>query len=220
MENQTMRVIVSGTRTIEDYDFVLNAIHLSGFNPLMIVSGKARGPDRLGELFAKVHQIPVQIFPADWTTGKTAGFVRNLQMAEYADALVAIWDGFSNGTRHMIQCMNYAKKQVYVALYGSGLEEADETLRRRFAAYHAANPHVYVLWKRFADEALDCGMTKISHWLIGNRVRWEGLKGDEDRCGDQFAISNGYFALYARLLVRDDPQKYGGLFSFRQMKGD
>ena len=42
--------------------------------------------------------------PADWDLdGKSAGFKRNVKMAEYADALVAFWDGESKGTKHMIE---------------------------------------------------------------------------------------------------------------------
>ena len=46
----------------------------------------------------------VVYFPADWDLeGKSAGFKRNVKMAEYADALVAFWDGESKGTKHMIE---------------------------------------------------------------------------------------------------------------------
>lgn len=41
-------------------------------------------------------------FPADWTIGKGAGVIRNQVMADYADALVGIWDGDSRGTKNML----------------------------------------------------------------------------------------------------------------------
>ena len=45
----------------------------------------------------------MRVFPADWDKyGKRAGYLRNVQMAEYADALLAFWDGESRGTKNMI----------------------------------------------------------------------------------------------------------------------
>lgn len=68
-----------------------------------IVSGGARGADKLGEVYAKDNGYNLRIFPADWNThGYKAGFLRNEEMAEYADALAAFWDGKSRGTKHMI----------------------------------------------------------------------------------------------------------------------
>jgi hypothetical protein len=99
-----MKVIVAGSRSITDYDLVARAIRTSGLDITEIVSGTARGVDSLGERFAAENGIPVAHFPADWTGGgRGAGFVRNYKMAEYADALIAIWDGESRGTAHMIE---------------------------------------------------------------------------------------------------------------------
>jgi hypothetical protein len=85
--------------------------------PDEIVSGGARGVDTFGEIYARDNCIKVKVFPADWNThGKKAGYLRNVQMAEYADALLAIWDGESKGTKHMIDTMKRMNKQVYVVL--------------------------------------------------------------------------------------------------------
>jgi len=68
-----------------------------------IVSGTARGADEMGERFAKEKGYALKQFPADWDTfGKSAGYRRNSQMADYADACVVFWDGKSRGTKHMI----------------------------------------------------------------------------------------------------------------------
>ena len=80
-----------------------------------LVSGCAGGVDRLGEKYADFYGIPVKQFPANWETyGKRAGFMRNIQMAEYADALIAVWDGVSSGTRHMINTAQQKGLKVYV----------------------------------------------------------------------------------------------------------
>jgi hypothetical protein len=99
-----MRVIVAGSRTIDDYQIVAEAIEQSGLDITEVVSGKSpRGVDRLGERWTRANGKRVKRFPAQWDRlGKRAGFVRNSQMADYAEALIAIWDGQSRGTKHMI----------------------------------------------------------------------------------------------------------------------
>lgn len=107
-----MKVIIAGGRDIADYRLVveamLNADLMVGIVPTEIVSGKARGVDTLGERWAKEHGCQVMPFPAKWrdrdgTYYPKAGCHRNGQMAEYADALVAVWDGQSTGTADMIK---------------------------------------------------------------------------------------------------------------------
>jgi len=98
-----MKTIVAGSRTISEYSVVQSAIIESGFTITEIVSGCARGVDTLGEKYANLNNLPIQKFPADWNKyGKSAGYIRNGEMARYADALIAIWDGQSKGTKHMI----------------------------------------------------------------------------------------------------------------------
>ena len=82
-----------------------------------IVSGTARGVDQLGEEYAKRNDLAVKKFPADWDRfGKSAGYKRNKQMAEYANALVAFWDGRSRGTKHMIDLAKAAGLSVSVII--------------------------------------------------------------------------------------------------------
>jgi hypothetical protein len=58
------------------------------------------------------------MFPADWNKfGKSAGHVRNQAMADYADILLAFWDGKSTGTKSMIKKMNAQLKPAIVYLY-------------------------------------------------------------------------------------------------------
>lgn len=83
-----------------------------------IVSGMARGADAIGASFAKQYGIQLYEFPADWHThGKRAGYLRNEEMAEFADGLLAFWDGESRGTAHMIQSMTDRRKPVSVVRY-------------------------------------------------------------------------------------------------------
>ena len=110
-----MRTIIAGPRTVDNYDTVKEAIKTSGFEITEIVSGGAVGVDRLGEKYAIEKSIPFQRFLPDWKRYKRgAGPIRNAEMAKNADALIAIWNGTSKGTKNMIKtATNYGLK-VYV----------------------------------------------------------------------------------------------------------
>lgn len=102
------RIIIAGGRNFNDYDFLEKVITKFIFEndtdkDFEIVSGTANGADKLGEQFAKIHGYPIKRFPANWDKyGKSAGYIRNEQMAKYSNALIAFWDGKSKGTKHMI----------------------------------------------------------------------------------------------------------------------
>lgn len=99
------KVIVAGSREFTDYALLereLDIITSSGYE-IEIVSGTAKGADKLGEKYALDNEIALKRMPADWDTyGKRAGYLRNEQMANYADACIVFWDGRSPGTKHMI----------------------------------------------------------------------------------------------------------------------
>ncbi len=102
-ERKRMRTIIAGSRTIEDYELVAKAVSDSGFPISQVVSGCARGVDTIAINWAYKNLLPVARFPADWDKhGKAAGAIRNERMARFADALIAVWDGESKGTKNMI----------------------------------------------------------------------------------------------------------------------
>lgn len=110
-----MRTIIAGSRGCTNAEHAEDAIEASGFVPTVVLSGTANGADKLGELWAKAQGIPVERYPADWDRfGKSAGYKRNEQMAANADALIALWDGESRGTKHMIDIATRAGLKVYV----------------------------------------------------------------------------------------------------------
>ena len=101
------RVIIAGSRNFSDYSLLHqtmdNLLRNVADQHIVIISGTARGADRLGELYAKNRGYELKKFPADWKQyGRAAGYLRNEQMAQNADALVAFWDGESRGTKNMI----------------------------------------------------------------------------------------------------------------------
>lgn len=110
-----MRTIIAGSRDITSPFIVGQAIKACGWTPTVVISGAARGVDRLGEDWAKIHNVPIERFPAEWSRlGKSAGYIRNQKMAEEADALIAIWDGVSKGTKHMIDIATAKGLKIYV----------------------------------------------------------------------------------------------------------
>lgn len=103
-----MKVIIAGNRSLgRRYDEIVKAMEdaaLEGIKPTEVICGMAAGADLLGKDWAERRNIPVREFPADWRgQGRAAGPIRNSQMADVADALVAVWDGESSGTRDMIK---------------------------------------------------------------------------------------------------------------------
>lgn len=103
-----LKIIVAGSRSFNNYpllDYTLDKFvqKLKPIDSIEIVSGGARGADRFGEKYAKEHGYALKVFPAHWDLyGKRAGYLRNAEMADYADCLVAFWDSQSPGTKHMI----------------------------------------------------------------------------------------------------------------------
>lgn len=134
-----MKYLIAGSREVTDYNLVKDAMEeaISKFKkkPTEIVSGGARGVDKLGEKWADENGVNCTVFEADWGNIKgenvrlkkkvnpftkkeefynaNAGFDRNQKMAEYADVLVAINLG-TPGTEDMISRMKKLKKPVYV----------------------------------------------------------------------------------------------------------
>jgi hypothetical protein len=110
-----LKVIVAGSRNISDLSIVELAIDQSGYSILELVSGCALGVDSLGEFWAMERCIPIKRFRANWDLfGNSAGMHRNIEMALYSDALIAVWDGKSRGTSHMIRVAKMQGLQVYV----------------------------------------------------------------------------------------------------------
>ena len=106
-----MKTIIAGGREFDDYELMTISLSDLPLTITEVVSGTARGADQFGELFAMDHDIPITRFPADWDKyGKSAGPLRNEEMAEYADACVCFWNGNTHrsGTYHMI---NFAKER-------------------------------------------------------------------------------------------------------------
>jgi hypothetical protein len=109
-----MKTIVAGGRDITDFQLVVRAMAEVPWPISEVVSGACRGVDLLGEQVAANRQIPIKRFPADWEKfGLSAGPMRNAEMAEYADALILIWDGKSKGSANMLKQAKQHNLRIY-----------------------------------------------------------------------------------------------------------
>jgi hypothetical protein len=111
------RIIIAGGRDFTDYKlleaevcwYLLDiGVVFDGNDNIEFVLGGARGADSLGERFANEYGFKKKMFIPDWSVGKKAGILRNHEMGDYANHLIAFWDERSSGTKDMI---NYATKK-------------------------------------------------------------------------------------------------------------
>lgn len=140
-----MILVISGSRSLTSYDFVKKVID-EGVAELVnhmdeavteLYSGHARGVDLLAERWAKENGIPVKTFIPDWNIhGKKAGILRNEEMANAGDVILAVWDGESRGTKHMIDYAKKTKKVIFwkdainnFAILNDWREYEDKSLR-------------------------------------------------------------------------------------------
>lgn len=118
------RMIVAGGRdysnqNVVNYyiDRVKDVCDSRGLN-LVIVCGMATGADTLGRNYAISNGLEVLEFPANWNKyGKSAGYLRNKEMASIADSAIVFWDGRSKGSKHMIDIMHELRKPVVSISY-------------------------------------------------------------------------------------------------------
>lgn len=120
------KLIVAGGREFNEYltlsqaiDNLANGTYAD--KAVSIVSGMARGADELGVRFAQEHGVTLHKFHANWRPNGVydngAGHKRNRDMGDFADGLLAFWDGQSKGTKGMIDYMRSLKKPVHVVKY-------------------------------------------------------------------------------------------------------
>jgi hypothetical protein len=114
-----LNLLVVGSRSVNSFRFVSKCIRNSIYDLrymdkippdeppqhyIRIISGEARGVDRMAKWYAKRFGFEYQGFPAEWKRyGPGAGYRRNKVMMQHADACIAIWDGESKGTQHSIK---------------------------------------------------------------------------------------------------------------------
>jgi predicted Rossmann fold nucleotide-binding protein DprA/Smf involved in DNA uptake len=111
---------IVGSRDFDNYKVLRNIIrtHFITWDIDNIVSGGAKGADTLAEQYADEFGINKIILPADWDKyGKRAGFIRNRDIWNNSDVVVAFWDGESKGTKHSFDLAKEFDKDFLVVEY-------------------------------------------------------------------------------------------------------
>lgn len=119
-----MNIAIVGSRGITDYELVSRIAFqtICGIpmdrGEITIVSGGARGVDRLAERFAKEYNYYLLVIPAQWDKYQNrAGFVRNEEVVKASDLIIAIWDGKSPGTKSTIALAKQYEVPCIVELF-------------------------------------------------------------------------------------------------------
>lgn len=159
VRGRVMKVIIAGSRHIEDYGALCAAIEGSGFEISQVYSGGCRGVDAMGERWAGERGIPVRQFPADWAThGRIAGELRNREMARLADAMVILWDGKSPGASCMFREAARAGIRIHNQIHGVDMAELaamEQAIMRHY--WSGRDRLIYVedhwSWEHLGDDA-------------------------------------------------------------------
>lgn len=116
-----MKVIIAGSRFGVYPDFFeekLNELFLLENSPYEItevISGCSKGVDTMAIDWAAKNDIPVTKFLAEWDNlGPAAGPIRNANMADYGDLLVAFFnaEAMNRGTKNMCTQMHQRGKKI------------------------------------------------------------------------------------------------------------
>ena len=112
MDNE-YRVVICGSRDFNDYEYAKTCLNwilqkkIDEGRNIVVISGCARGADLIGERWADEYGWRIDKHPADWEKyGKSAGYIRNCEMVDCCDGVVAFWDRKSKGTKHTIDYAN------------------------------------------------------------------------------------------------------------------
>lgn len=198
------RIGVIGSRNFRDFDLLCDV--LSGYDPKVIVSGGAQGADKLAEEWARKNNIDTLIFKPDWEKfGRSAGFVRNKDIVENSDILIAFWDGKSKGTANSIDLAKKMGKIVRVVrfdkhknVFNYGVED-DMT----------SNSSLRIIWQ---DQALNFSKEKQrlltayfkNKYKINNVNVIPDIVGEDNKTSIQIDnVVNIFDIAYQRQLFKD-----------------
>lgn len=124
---KNMKLAIVGSRTFNDYEFLKQTVNsLSNIKSIThIVSGGANGADTLAEKYCLENELELIIFLPDWKKyGRSAGMIRNKDIINTCDIVIAFWDGKSRGTENSIKLARtkHNKKECYVINYEDGYQ--------------------------------------------------------------------------------------------------
>lgn len=112
----SMKLAIIGSRGIQNAN-IGELIRLYSLEPTTIISGGARGVDQSAARFAKANGLELLVFRPDYKKHlQGAPIRRNELIAMECDTMLAIWDGQSKGTKHVVQYAQKLGKHVIIHL--------------------------------------------------------------------------------------------------------
>ena len=112
-----MKTIIAGSRNIQNKKLIFETLDKYKDKITEVVCGESSGPDIIGKEWGLKNNIPIISYPAQWDKyGRMAGPIRNREMGDYADFLIAFWDGKSQGTKDMFTYMQQIGKHGEVII--------------------------------------------------------------------------------------------------------
>lgn len=111
-----MKAAIIGGRDFNDYNLMLEVLENVAFS--VVISGGAKGADALAKEYALDHNLEYIEYLADWNAyGKRAGMMRNIDIINACDFVIAFWDGNSPGTKNSIELAKRQNKPVTIVKY-------------------------------------------------------------------------------------------------------
>ena len=113
-----MNYAIIGSRGFANYEMLNIVCEKLIRSTDTIVSGGAKGADSLAKRYAYEHQVNYIEFPADWNQyGKRAGYIRNQEIIDNSDFVIAFWDCISPGTKHSLELAKLSRKPTLIVYY-------------------------------------------------------------------------------------------------------
>jgi hypothetical protein len=114
-EKTLMTYAIIGSRICTSPKRVFPVLRRLLQNGDMIISGGAKGADKLAEQFAQQFNFTIQVFPANRVVhGKSAGPIRNQKIIDECDEVICFWDGVSKGTKNALGLARKARKPIHL----------------------------------------------------------------------------------------------------------
>lgn len=164
--------LVAGSRSFDDYELLSQTLDnlLSNQPKVAIVSGGAKGADSLAERYAREHNLPLKVFPADWNRfGKSAGYKRNRQMHEFIAKFqnrgcVCFWGGKSKGIQHNFKLCDEFKNPLRIKRFNKeGSKEPSDLYEKHICQdlQHPTEPFTHYEFRNYAN---DRDMVKVTYF--------------------------------------------------------
>jgi hypothetical protein len=124
-----MKIMIAGSRGIKDVQWIHGELDkiFEKMKPNKVIHGGATGVDSIAHDYCVRNRIEVSVFRPNYKKYKNnpsrAPLMRNVEMVKEADIVIAMWDGKSNGTEHVINNADRFGKPLLICRPGMKSQE-------------------------------------------------------------------------------------------------